>query len=146
MTKAFVLDTLLSLSPNKATGVDKISARMLKIAAPIIAPSLCKLMNCSIRAGVFPQRWKTAKVRPLFKSGDRSDVNNYRPISVLPVISKLLERHVHSAFYAYLRDNNLLYVGQSGFREYHSAETSLISLMDKLLFNLNHFSVSPHTP
>ena len=142
VTKAFALDTLLSLSPNKATGVDKISARMLKIAAPIIAPSLCKLMNCSIRAGVFPQRWKTAKVRPLFKSGDRSDVNNYRPISVLPVISKLLERHVHSAFYAYLRDNNLLYVGQSGFREYHSAETSLISLMDKLLFNLDNNRVT----
>ena len=60
----FIVDNFRLLSPNKATGVDKISARMIKIAGPIIAPSLCKLMNCSLQSAVFPKRWQTAKVTP----------------------------------------------------------------------------------
>ena len=79
------------------------------------APSIAKLINYSFSESVFPQRWKTAKVFPLFKGGDSENVNNYRPISVLPVLSKVIEKHVHDTLYSYLCDNNLIYPKQSGF-------------------------------
>ena len=100
-----VIDCLMNLSSNKASGIDKLSARLLKSAAPIIAPSIAKLINYSFSKSVFPRRWKTAKVFPLFKGGDLENVNNYRPISVFPVLSKVIERHVHDTLYSYLSEN-----------------------------------------
>ena len=70
ITESKVIDCLMNLSSNKASGIDKLSARLLKSAAPIIAPSITKLINYSFSKSVFPQRWKTAKVFPLFKGGD----------------------------------------------------------------------------
>ena len=102
ITESKVIDCLKNISSNKASGIDNISERMLKLAAPIIAPSIARLINYSFITSVFPQRWKTAKVTPLFKGGDSENVNNYRPISVLPVLSKLIERHVHDSLYSYL--------------------------------------------
>ena len=136
------MECLKNISSNKASGIDKLSARMLKSAAPIIAPSIAKLINYSFSKSVFPQRWKTAKVFPLFKGGDLDNVNNYRPISVLPVLSKVIERHVHDTLYSYLCDNNLIYPEQSGFRKRHSTETALIKVIDELLFNLDEDRVS----
>ena len=115
---------------------------MLKLAAPIIAPSIAKLINHSFNTASFPQRWKTAKVFPLFKGGDSEDLNNYRPISVLPVLSKVIERHVHDSLSRYLCENNLIYSKQSGFRKLHSTETALIRIIDELLFNLDNNCVS----
>ena len=70
---------------SKATGVDGVSARILKIAAPAIVPSLAKLINICIASGTFLTPWKQAKVTPINKQKSKSDKNNYRPISVLPV-------------------------------------------------------------
>ena len=94
------------LKPNKAVGLDKVSSRLLKDAADIVAPSLTSLFNIS--TGCFPSTWKLAKISPLFKKGSKQDPSNYRPISVLPTISKLLEKTVHMQLYSYLCDNNLL--------------------------------------
>ena len=107
---------------------------MLKLAAPIIAPSIAKLINYSFNTASFPQRWKTAKVFALFKGGDSEDLNNYRPISVLPVLSKVIERHVHDSLSSYLCENNLIYSKQSGFQKLHTTETALIRIIDDLLF------------
>ena len=138
MTEKDIIGIINSTSSHKAMGVDKISARMLKIAAPIIVPSVTKLINYSINSAVFPRTWKTAKVTPLFKRGDPSDVNNYCPISVLPVLSKIVERHVHNNLYAYLSENKLLFSNQSSFHKCHSTETALLKLADQLLFNLDN--------
>ena len=110
---------------------------MLKLAAPIIALSIAKLINYSFNSASFPQRWNTAKVFALFKGGDSEDLNNYRPISVLPVLSKVIERHVHDSLSSYLCENNLIYSKQSGFQKPHTTETALIRVIDDLLFNLD---------
>ncbi|XP_031575398.1 uncharacterized protein LOC116309015 [Actinia tenebrosa] len=127
LTKGFVVDCLRNLNSNKATGVDKFSARVLKIAALVIVSSVTKLMNYSLGSSVFPKRWKTAKVTQSFKAGDRGDPSNYCPISVLPILSKIVERHVHNHLYDYLNDNNLLYARQSDFRRQHGTERLLSS-------------------
>ena len=92
ITESKIIDCLKNITSNKVSGIYNISARMLKLAAPIIAPSIAKLINYSFVTSVFPQRWKTAKVTPLFKGGDPENVNNYRPISVLPVLTKVINK------------------------------------------------------
>ena len=83
-----MLQIIKGISPHKAACIDKISARFLHIAAPILAPSIARFINISFSTGKFPTRWKTAIVTPLFKQGAASDPSNYRPISVLRLVSK----------------------------------------------------------
>ena len=142
ITESKIIDCLKNITSNKVSGIYNISARMLKLAAPIIASSIAKLINYSFIKSVFPQRWKTANwVTPLFKGGDPENVN-YRPISVLPVLTKVIERHVHDSLYSYLCVNNLIYSKQSGFRKRHGTETAFIGIIDELLFNLDSDRVS----
>ena len=126
-----------AIPSGKATGMDGVSARILKIAAPAIVPSLAKLVNICIARGTFPTAWKEAKVTPIHEQNSKSDKNNYRPISVLPVLSKIFERHLHNSLSAFLKDNNLLYSLQSAFRRYHSTETALIEIVDRMLLNID---------
>ena len=98
---------------------------MTKGVAGIISESLSIIFNKSLISGIFPDDLKNARVTPIFKSGERSDVNNYRPISVLSVIAKVFEKIVFKQFYEYLSDNNLLSQNQSGFRPRHSTLTAL---------------------
>ena len=78
--------------------------RLLKLAAPIVCHPLAYICNLSLFTSHFPSKWKVAKVTPIYKDGDKSDVSNYRPISVLPILSKILERVVHDQLYDYLTD------------------------------------------
>ena len=107
-----VLVALLNLDGNKATGPDGIPPRLLKETAHQIAPSLCSLFNQSLSSGSLPDEWKLANIIPIYKKGDKTHVENYRPIS-LCIISKVLERCVLSK----LRDRllNLMNTSQHGF-------------------------------
>jgi hypothetical protein len=88
--------------------------------------------------GVFPDAWKIAKVTPVYKNkGAKDEVGNYRPISILSCISKVIERHVHDSLYFFLNDNDLLYEGQSGFRPKHSCSTALTHMTDRWLAALD---------
>lgn len=118
---------------SKATGTDSIGPRLLKLAAPYIADDITFICNHSINTSTFPNKWKEAKVSPLYKNGAHDDVNNYRPISVLPILSKILEKHVHDSLSIYLNKHNLLCKTQSGFRSHHSCETALVNMTDKWL-------------
>ena len=82
-----------------------ISARLLKDAAPVIAKPITYLVNLTISTGLIPAEWKDARVTPIFKSGARNDVNNYRLISVLPLVSKIMERAIQVHFLAFLTSN-----------------------------------------
>lgn len=127
----YVLKSLKSVNSRKATGLDGISAYVLKMAAEELACSLTHILNRSIQSNKFPTEWKNAKVTPVHKSDSKLDVSNYRPISVLPVLSKILEKHVHEALNSYLTKFKLLRSNQSGFREKHSCETALIKIIDE---------------
>lgn len=131
-----VLKLLLSLKKHKAIGLDNISARLLKSGACVICPSITWILNLSIRTGKFPETWKCSKVTALFKSGDRTNPSNYRPISILPTLSKILEKVVHSQFQEFLNSNNLLSNKQFGFRSKRSTTAALSSFADEVLENM----------
>ena len=131
ITEHAVNKALLALNPGKSTGADTIRARLLKAAAPAITMPITTIINNSIRSGTFPTMLKLAKVFPIHKKGATDDKGNYRPISVLSALSKILERHVHDSLYAYLMARNLLHGSQSGFRTQHSCETALNYMVHK---------------
>ena len=116
-----------SLRVDKATGIDGSSPRLLKEACPEIVPSLTHIINLSIRCGYFPDQWKISKVLHLYKEDIKSDPNNYRPISILPVVSKIIEKVVFKQFYEYLTHNMLLSVSQHGFKPMHSTLNSRLA-------------------
>lgn len=133
-----VLDIIKNLSSHKATGLDEISCRLLKEAAPVITDPLTYIFNNSIENGVFPKDWKTAKVIPLHKGNEKSDPNNYRPISIINSVAKIFERIVYDQLYEYLSTNNLLHKRQSGFRPGHSTTTALLDATNEWFFNVDH--------
>ena len=123
---------LKSVDKTKATGLDNIPARFVSDAAEYIAPSITHIINMSLLTAQVPSSMKMAKVTPLHKKGSKTDAGNYRPISVLSIISKILERVVYNQLYEYIERNNLLCDLQSGFRRSYSTETCLIYLNDYL--------------
>ena len=138
ITYEFVYKELILLNVSKSTGSDCISAKFLKLTADIIAPILTRLFNDSLSSGIYPTIFKSAKVIPIHKKGSKSDKSNYRPISILPVMSLVFERHVSNSLRNYLESNHLLYDRQSGFRKYHSCQTALTLLTDDWLTAMNN--------
>ena len=130
VTIDFVYDELLKLKPNKSTGLDGIPARFLKDGAAVIKDHIAFIVNLSITSNIVPTDMKFARVIPLFKKNSRSDVSNYRPVSILSIVSKILERAVYDQLERHLSDNGLIYSLQSGFRGSYSTDTCLIYLTD----------------
>ena len=95
------------------------------------------IFNSSLRKGVFPDILKVAKLTPIFKSGSRSDANNYRPISVVSVFPRILERIVHNQIYEHLKATKALTMSQSAFQKLCSTITSLINSTDKWYEKIN---------
>ena len=133
-----VCHLLRELSGSKATGLDKISNKIINIAAPLISDSLTYIFNQAIALCIFPHKWKIARVIPLFKNGKRNLPGNYRPISALPAISKVMERILHTQL-----SEQLLSEHQYGFSKFHSTASALLDCtndwyinMDRKLFNL----------
>ena len=125
---AKIQTVLVGLDVNKATGPDKISARLLKETSTEIAPSLCKLFNKSLRTGIVPQEWKEANVVPVFKKGEAEYVENYRPISLLSLVSKVLERCLLDSFKDQLYE--IVKSCQHGFRNGKSCTSNLLEVLD----------------
>ena len=104
----------------KSSGYDKINNILLKKISDGILLPLTEVMNKSLKEGIFPEKMKHADVFPLYKSKDRLEKNNYRPISLLITLSKLLEKLVHKRTYTFLENTGQIFVSQYGFRMKHS--------------------------
>ena len=125
VTESFVLKQLKGLSVKKATGLDRIPACLLKDSAAVTTQTITFLVNLSMTTGIIPDEWKQARVLPLHKSGGQEVMDNYRPISILPVISKIAEKAVNVQLEQYLHHHGLLNAFQSGFRRHHSTLTTV---------------------
>jgi len=125
-----VLNLLKTLDVHKAVGLDLISARLLRKTAPAISHSLTSLFNYSLQSGCVASEWKIARVTPISKVSNSEEVSNFRPISVLTVVAKVLEKIVHRQLYTYLQMHSILHDAQSGFRPQHSTQDVLVSTID----------------
>ncbi len=121
----------------KSAGLDKISNKLLKSAGEIIINSLTFIFNLSINTGTFPDELKYAKVTPIYKSEDKKDCSNYRPISVISAVAKVFEKLVYKQLSQYFDDNHLLSTNQSGFRTQHSTESTLLHSTNQCLINMD---------
>ena len=124
---------IISKLPNKkSTGYDEISAETIKILSAVISPTLSLIINKCILNGTVPDEMKVSKIKPLFKKGDVTLLNNYRPISLLPCVSKFFERVLFNQLYEYFDRNDLLTQHQYGFRKNHSTEFAAMELIDRV--------------
>ena len=133
ITENGVLKLLQSLKIHKAAGPDKMSARILKQLAPVIAPILTTIYRRSYETGEVPDDWRQADVAPVYKKGKKSDPANYRPISLTSIPCKLLEHIITSAIMNHGKKHNLLYSLQMGFRDKRSCESQLIGFIDDIV-------------
>ena len=138
MTVTDVYNALTHLKQSGTRDLDGLDTKILRLAAPIITNSLTYVFNLCIMKNTFPNAFKIAKVIPLYKSGDSVNPSNYRPISILSVLSKLIEKHINKNLLSHLNNYNLLHPNQSGFRKKHSCQTALTSLVDQWLTNINN--------
>ena len=132
VTEDLVLKLLKDMNIDKAAGIDNLSGKLLKDAANILAKPISKICNLSIKYSVFPTDCQIAKLKPLFKKGSTTLPKNYRPISLLPLISKIFEKVVHDQTQAFLDENKILFKFQSGFRRTFSADSCLSYLSNKI--------------
>ena len=128
----YINKQLKNININKSTGLDDIGPRFLNDGADALTPLVTFLINLSIRQKIVPTCTKRAKVTPIHKKNSKLEVGNYRPISILPTISKILEKAVHSQVEHHCKNNNLIYHLQSGFRPSHSTSTCLTYLHDQV--------------
>ena len=114
-------------------GCDDINPKIIKSTYNIYTDTLVHIINLALSLGVFPDSMKVAKVIPLFKAGQKTLIQNYRPVSILPFFSKLFEKVIYYRLYNFFDVHNLLNNFQFGFRKQHSTTDALVYLIDKIL-------------
>jgi hypothetical protein len=139
-----IIRIIKSLKSSRATGWDGLSNDLLKLIGELVAEPLVFMINLSFRTGIFPFKMKHALVKPVFKKGDRDDVNNYRPITLLPVISKIVEKVVESQFKEFIERKDILFRNQFGFRKGYSTNNAVFRLCEEILRALDqsHHSIA----
>ena len=137
-----MLKTIKQLKNGKAPGPDRIPTTLVKDAAEFISQPLMMIFNASLKLGVFPDMSKLAKVSPIFKTGARNNKNNYRPMSVLSIFSKLIEKIVHDQLLAFMQLYKILIPSQFAFKKLHSTITPQINVSDYWYENINEKKVN----
>ena len=110
---------------------------MLKAASHVLIRPITIILNHSLRTGIFQDELKIAKVIPLHKKDDLTSISNYRPISILPSISKIFERVMFNQLYSYFIENDLLYSSQYDSRKGHSTEFAVLEIIDRIILDLD---------
>ena len=126
---------LFSFKINKSTDHDDISYNVISKCFGELCAPLKHIFDLSFENWIFPDSLKIAKVTLVYKSGDNSSLSNYRPISVLPCFSKMLERIMYRRLYSYLQENKILYSKQFGFQTGHSTDHAIIQLVEQIYEN-----------
>ena len=117
------------LKNSKASGMDNLDTYILKLTRKIIVPSVCHILNLSLQTNKFPTKWKIAKVVPLYKGkGSKLDPKNYRPVAILPILSKVLERAMFQQLVTHMDTNNLFNPNHHAYRSFHSTTTAMLQM------------------
>ena len=120
------------MDENKAAGLDNLSGKFLKDGATVLAKPIYQMYNLSLKYSIFPSDCKIAKLQPLFKKGSKPAPQNYRPISLLPLVSKMIKKVIHDQTQSFLDKNNIVYRYQSGFRKFFPTNSCLSHLNNKI--------------
>ncbi|KAA5556865.1 hypothetical protein F3G51_32405, partial [Pseudomonas aeruginosa] len=123
-------------------GSDNLCSKMLIPILDILLPCLTNIINHSLQSGSFPKSWKSANIIPLPKTSNPSSLSHYRPISILPFLSKVLEHIVHKQLQNFLLSNNILSNFQSGFRSGHSTVSALLKVTDDIRWAIENQSLT----
>jgi hypothetical protein len=126
------------LKLSNSCGYDEVSSELLKLCSYYISSPLNYVCNRALLTGVFPDRLKYVTVRPLFKKGNKDDVNNCRPISILTSFSKIFEKVMQTRLVEHLNDNNILVKEQYGFRSNLKTDNAIYHLTNEILNALNN--------
>ena len=141
VTQDEIENIIKTLPVNKATGPDNLPAKLLRHVASVISSPVTHIINQSLRTGIIPSEWKCARVTPIFKGGDKACMENYRPISVIPILAKIMEKIVYKQLFQYVTDNNILSDCQSGFRPMYSTQSALLNVCDKWLVAIDNGNI-----
>ena len=137
ITADIIYSTLSKLKPKNSSSHDNISTKLLIQIMPCIISPVVHLFNLSFKTGFIPKDYKSAKVIPIYKAGEKNRFDNYRPISILNAFSKLMEKIVACQMMKYLNKFNILYEHQYGFRSGRNTSQPLIQLINKVYQGLN---------
>ena len=138
VTREAVKKCISELASKTSTAADGISSKLLKYVSDEISEPLALIINQCFSTGVFPDNLKLARVKPLFKKGNTFDPGNYRPISILPALSKIFEKLILKQVTQYFNENQLLYQSQYGFRKGHSTEHAVLELVDHIYSKIDN--------
>ena len=138
-----ILSVYKSLQPKYSTGFDNIPHDIIKLSLPHIVNCLSVIINSSFNTGDVPHLLKISKICPIYKKGDKSDLSNYRPISILPNFSKILEKLVYNRLVTYLEKHSILSDKQYGFRKNRSTYMAVTEMIDKITeaMDKNQYSI-----
>lgn len=136
-TQESVSKLVRGLKEDVSTGFDDIPAKLIKDAESTISPVLTQIINLSYEEAIFPDIMKNAIIRAIYKKNNPDDISNYRPISILPVISKIFERAATNQLVIYLEEKGLLTKNQHAYRKHHSTKTCLFEVVNHLYKNMD---------
>ena len=137
ITNCDVAEIIGNLKPKTSTGIDTISSKLLRQTKDSITESLTIIVNQMLKTCTFPELLKISKVIPLYKKGDNSSLSNYRPIALLPSISKIFEKAILTQLTEYLENNSIIHPHQYGFRKFHSTEYAALHLTDYINYEMD---------
>lgn len=133
-----VANFICKLKTNVASGIDEIGPAELKLISPLICEVLSFIINLTLTTGIFPRHLKLAKVTAIFKGGDRNKLSNYRPISVLPTLSKISEGVIHERLTSFFDKHQIIATNQYGFQKHRSTEQALAYTKEKIIVNMEN--------
>ena len=138
VTEDYIANVISNLKNKSSYGYDNISNKLIKLAKGVLIQPLTLISNQILRTGIFPKELKISRVKPLFKSDDPLQFNNYRPVSLLPSLSKIFEHVIFDQIMCYLTENSLLSSEQFGFRPGHSTELAALRMVDHIIKQMDN--------